>query len=135
MNTKSKLYFSDISNLVVTDDTPMQQVLKIMAKNKFSTVIVTNANRELEGIITGSDIVRELEKSMDSPVLLEGAAKYVMTNHVETVVEDAIMLEAIDKMFRRQLHQLVVTRGFNPIGLITQLDVIRWWSDRHLVKR
>lgn len=131
MTRKVDEYMKKVSGLMVTTDTNMVEVLRLMLQQKSSVVIVTDVNRMLQGIITGSDVVLHLERAIDSSTLKTGAAEHVMTRGVIGLPAGTSMLDAIEKMFRHRLHSIVITRGYEPVGLLTQLDIIRWWVDEH----
>lgn len=131
MSKKVDEYMKKTSGIMVTTDTYMTDVLKLMLQQKTPVVIVTDVNRMIQGIITGSDVVLHLEKAIDSSTLKTGFAEHVMTRGVIGLPLGTSMLDAIEKMFRHRLHAIVITRGYEPVGLLTQLDIIQWWVDEH----
>lgn len=132
MGKQVKEYMQDASGITVNVDMLMIEVLKKMIEQKSPVVVVTDAVRTLEGIITGSDVIRELEKDVDSSVLRDGVAKHVMTPRPFFVAGDTLMIDAVDKMFRMRLHYLVVTGEYEPVGILTQLGVVKWWLEEYL---
>lgn len=131
MGKKAEEYMQDVSRVSAAKDASMIDILSIMREQKAREIIVTNSNHEIEGIITGSDIVREIERTLESSRLLEGTAEYVMTGRPTSVEVGASMIDVVDQMFRKGLHCIVVTKGYQPIGIITQIDVVRWWLDEY----
>lgn len=130
MSKKVDEYIKKVGGLMVTTDTNMTDVLKLMLQQKTPVIIVTDPNRSLQGIITGSDVLLHIGRDFNSDVLKNGTAEIVMTRGVIGLPVGASMLDAHEKMFRHRLHALAVTRGFEPIGLLTQLDIIQWWVDQ-----
>lgn len=120
-----------IARITVTLDTPMLKVIKIMIEENTQAIIVTNADHELEGIITGTDTLREMARNIDSPVLRKETARNVMTTPPISVPTGTFMIDAKELMFKRGIHTLVVTKGFTPIGYLTQPDFDRWWLEEH----
>lgn len=124
----------DVFKVMVTTDTSMVDVIKKMTQHNSHAIIVTDINKELEGIITGTDIIRELTRAIDSSILRDGLAKDVMTPKPRVVAEGTLMIDAVDKFFRDSHHALVVVKEYEPVGILSQLDIARWWLDEHSQK-
>lgn len=82
------------------------------------------AGRELKGIITERDMVRELgQKCMNPKTTKVGE---VMTHDPLTVGPDIDIREAASEMLRRDIRRLPVIDGKgNLIGIITEKDILR----------
>lgn len=131
MGKRASDYMRDVSKIRVATDTRMTDVLQLMVEQNTTSVVVVDVNLDLKGIITGTDILRELERDLESSRLLEGIAEHVMTRRIISVTDRTLMIDAADQMFRGRFHTLVVTRDFEPVGIITQLDIARWWLEEY----
>jgi CBS domain containing-hemolysin-like protein len=132
MGKKVEDYMTPISRIVrVTTDTQMITILKEMTRKKSREAIVTNAQREIEGLITTTDIIREIARELDSSTLKDGTAAMVMTKKPGSEHKGMLMIDAVDQMDRRRIHSLVITDEYTPIGVLTQLDVARWWLEEY----
>ena len=125
-------YMSPIPNLLVETDTRLSEAIIQMQHTQSNLVIVVDKRGFLRGIITGTDIIREIGVSIESSMLNEGLAIDIMTKQVKALSSDLFMLDAVKDFFRDSLHIMIVTRADKPIGIITQKDIIKWWSDEYL---
>ena len=125
-------YMSPIPNLLVETDTRLSEAIIQMQHTQSNLVIVVDKRGFLRGIITGTDIIREIGVSIESSMLNEGLAIDIMTKQVKALSSDLFMLDAVKDFFRDILHIMIVTRADKPIGIITQKDIIKWWSDEYL---
>ena len=136
MLKKAKDYMIDVVDRLVQYDTPMGEVMDQMTSASFQAVIVVDENGHPMGIITGSDLVREIVRELKSSVLSTGIAQFVMTRPVVSVPEDSLMLDTVEIMFKTRFHTLLVTTTPNegrskPVGLLTQIQVAKWWRDEY----
>ena len=121
----------DVSKISVTQSKSMIDVITMMIDQKSREIVITDPHHNIEGIITGTDIVREIERAIDSSRLLEGTADFVMTERPTSVPTGTLMIDVVDRMYRHGLHVIVVTENYEAIGIITQLDVIKWWLEEY----
>nr|WP_281719787.1 CBS domain-containing protein [Nitrosomonas nitrosa] len=133
MGKKAKDYMLEIPDVTVTTQTSLIDVMTIMVENNARTIIVTDTNREIKGIITSSDILRELSKEIQSSILRGGAAEHVMTKRlrVPDVSENTLMLDVAEEMAHNDVFSIVVMKQFQPVGIITSLEVFKWWLEEH----
>lgn len=133
-NKRVKDYMRDISKITVTTDMKMADVLSIMLQTGTPAIVVTDVNHQLQGVITTTDVTFEMARQIDSSKL-HNEVEHLLTDEPIWVTEDMLMLDALDKMVRRTVRTLVVTRGFVPVGILTQWDVIGWWSEQYGLKQ
>ncbi len=116
---------------IVTLDTPCIDIVKLMIEKNIRIVAVCGVNMRIKGIITLSDILKQLTNDIRSPNLTTGLAEDIMTDydHIVCVREDIIMLQALREMTSNGVHSLVVTKGFEPTGVLHQNHFIKWWQD------
>jgi predicted transcriptional regulator len=75
----------------------------------------------LAGIITISDITKALERGLP----LETHLPKVMTHDVVEVPSDIKLFEVIRRFKEREIGRLIVTENGEPVGILTQSDIIR----------
>lgn len=116
---------------IVTLDTPCSEIITLMRNKNTRIVAVCGVNMRIKGIITLSDILKQLANDIRSENLIKGLAEDIMTDydHIVCVREDMIMLQALREMTTNGVHSLVVTKGFQPTGVLHQSHFIRWWQD------
>jgi CBS domain-containing protein len=103
-------------------DTPLQDVVRVMADTEVHAVIV--AEREGEpplGVVSHIDAVANYGKDL-SAIL----ARDVMTAGVISIPEDATVAEAAKQMLESKIHRLlVIDETGRPLGILSTTDIIR----------
>ena len=108
---------------------------KIMEENKLNRLIVMD-NGRLYGILTKNNISSHLLYA-NSRNPEYGNGKGVQRNSVGTICEKNVYTigyqlpanEAIKKMINNKISSLVVTKGSDPVGILTITDVFRYLSE------
>lgn len=131
MGKRVSEYMEDISSVTFTTDTPSLDAIKNWIDENSAALIITDANRNIQGIVTGTDIVREIARQLESAKMLEGSIEYIMTENPELITENTLMIDAVDRMDRKKIRSLIVTKGFNPVGILTQWGVCKWWFEEY----
>jgi arabinose-5-phosphate isomerase len=106
----------------VNENASIKQVIVEISAKRLGVTAVTNEKDELCGVITDGDLRRMLEK--------EGAfeslkAKDIMTLGPKIIESDELAVEALDRMRRYDITQLVVTKDKKYMGIIHLHDLIR----------
>lgn len=128
-------YMLDITTSVVTEDTLVLDAVKSYLEYESHIIIVTDATRKrLVGIITPTDLIKEIRSNTESSNLKTGNLKAIVNAEFISRAVDTLMLDAMDIMGRRGIHTLVITRGFEPVGLITQHSIVQWWFEEYGVR-
>lgn len=96
-------------------------IVEITEKRLGVTAVVDSGNR-LKGIITDGDLRRMLEKSTDIDHIKAGD---IMTGKPKTIEPEALAVDALDKMRKNQITQLVVAKKEKYLGIIHLHDLIR----------
>ena len=78
-------------------------------------------NGKLAGIITLSDISLAFEKELP----LTTPVSEVMTTDVVEASADTKLFEVIGRFKEREIGRLIVVENKNPVGILTQSDIIR----------
>lgn len=103
---------------------PTNEVARLMIENGVGSVIIVDEQDNLIGIVTKSDIVRE--------VVVKGLSRSVPVGEIMVrnpfyVMEDSTVHEAAEIMGTHGIGHLPVLSAQNmkPIGMISKRDIIR----------
>ncbi len=123
-----EIYVSEVMTKNVTacsPDTAIKDVIKILSRNRISSLIITE-NNEPVGIITERDLVAIMEEMLndinrDHLPIVHFMTSPTLTIHSHITLREAVRF-AIDKNIR---HLPVVDRNNKLIGLLTQTNMVR----------
>ncbi|MGC9210083.1 MAG: CBS domain-containing protein [Acidilobus sp.] len=104
--------------------TPTNEVAKMMIDNNVGSVVIVDEQDNLIGIVTKSDIVREIVARglpRNIPV------SEIMVRNPFYVMEDSTVHEAAEIMGTHGIGHLPVLsrQNFKPIGMISKRDITR----------
>jgi arabinose-5-phosphate isomerase len=123
-----KLYLRvfDLSNQnekpVVTEDNTLREVIMEITEKRLGITAVLNDRGLLTGVITDGDLRRMLEKRDN----LGGVkARDIMSAGPKTVEGDALAVDALDRMRKNNITQLLVTKDGSYAGVIHLHDLIK----------
>lgn len=124
-----KLYLR-VSDLYVNNEKPqvsanasLKEVIVEISKKRLGTTAVIDENNRLLGIITDGDLRRMLEKNIPLDSVI---AKEIMTLNPKTITADALAVEALDRLRKFDISQLVVVTGeMEYNGFVHLHDLIR----------
>jgi arabinose-5-phosphate isomerase len=123
-----KLYLrvQDLSKLnekpAVSPDSNIRQVIVEMTKKRLGLTAVTDDAAKLVGVITDGDLRRMLEKDID---IEHKKAKDIMSRQPKTIAPDALAVDALDRMRKNNITQLIVKTGEEYTGVIHLHDLIK----------
>jgi len=128
--TLGKKLYLRVSDLYINNEKPkvspnssLKEVIVEISKKRLGTTAVTDANNQLLGMITDGDLRRMLEKNIP---LDSVTAKEIMTLNPKTITPDALAVEALDRLRKYDINQLiVVTNESEYLGIIHLHDLIR----------
>jgi arabinose-5-phosphate isomerase len=128
--TLGKKLYLRVSELYVNNEKPqvsesasLKEVIVEISKKRLGTTAVVDANNHLLGVITDGDLRRMLEKNIP---LDSVTAKEIMTLNPKTITADALAVEALDRLRKFDINQLVVVAGdASYLGFIHLHDLIR----------
>ncbi|ELZ19568.1 signal transduction protein with CBS domains [Haloterrigena salina JCM 13891] len=110
----------------VTRETLVEETAQLMLENEIGSVVVTDDDNRLEGILTTTDFVRivaERKPKDQTPV-----SKY-MTEDIITVSAQDSIRDAADVMIEHGFHHLpVVDDEVGVIGMVTTSDLTSYLS-------
>jgi arabinose-5-phosphate isomerase len=127
--TLGKKLYLHVSDLIsdngkpqVYEPTTVREVIVEITEKRLGITAVLNEMEALTGVITDGDLRRMLEKGEDINQL---TAKDIMTSGPKTIAADELAVNALDKMRRNNITQLLVTDQDKYQGVIHLHDLIR----------
>jgi len=141
----------------VTPETPLQEAIQLLAKNRISGLPVVTKTGELKGVLSESDLMWQVTGAplpayimlLDSVIYLENPARYneevhkalgqtvseVMSHEkVITTKPDASLREAAQMMHHKKVTRLPVLDSSGAlVGILTQGDIVRALADSYPV--
>jgi CBS domain-containing protein len=102
----------------------VEQAIRTLAEQRIGALVITSANRKIEGILSERDIVRVL--AADGAEALKRPISTAMTAKVKTCSESATVNEVMDIMTRGRFRHLPVELGGSLAGIISIGDVVKW---------
>jgi CBS domain-containing protein len=104
----------------------LRDVLRMMTANTIRSVVVTDAQQALAGIVSQTDLVNA---SLTSPeTWATQPVSDVMTRTVLTVTPAASVTEATKLLVENHVHRIVVVEENNPlqpIGVLSMSDLVK----------
>jgi arabinose-5-phosphate isomerase len=123
-----KLYLrvNDLSALnekpQVGPESTIKEVIVEMTRKRLGLTAVVDSSSKLVGVITDGDLRRMLEKDLD---IEHKMAKEIMGKDPKTIAPDALAVDALDKMRKNNITQLIVKTGEEYTGVIHLHDLLR----------
>ena len=123
-----KLYLrvSDLSKLnerpAVNQNSSLKDVIVEITRKRLGLTAVLDDDGLLTGVITDGDLRRMLEKGND---INHTTAKDIMGIHPKTIEGDALAVDALDRMRKNNITQLIVIEDNHYAGVIHLHDLIR----------
>ena len=108
--------------LVVNESTPLKEVAKLFSERKITGAPVVNAQGEVVGVISETDIIR---KSTSIGAWSPSTAGQIMTKPPVAVSPETTLQRVCELMFNRRIHRVVVADGAQIRGIITTMDILR----------
>ncbi len=109
--------------ITVREDMSVRKVARILYSNGIRGAPVENANGEIVGFITTTDIAMLVARGED----LDAPVKNYMRRNVFTINENEPIIEAMKYMdFQGVGRLLVVDNSGKPVGIITRTDILRY---------
>jgi len=108
--------------ITVAESTPLKDVTKMFSQRKITGAPVVNANGELVGVISETDIIR---KTNNIGAWSPSTAGQIMTKPAVTVAPDETLQRVSEMMYNRRIHRVVVAEGTQIRGILTTMDILR----------
>jgi arabinose-5-phosphate isomerase len=108
---------------LVTEATPMADVVLVMTNKTFGVAGVTAADGRLIGIVTDGDLRRHMRKG--SGDLFAMRAGDVMTRAPKTIRRSVLAAEALRRMNESKITAMFVVEDEMPVGILRMHDILR----------
>ena len=114
----------------VAPDATLATARELMSENEVRRLPVVERG-ELIGILTNSDILRQIPSTADESdddtrlLLTQRTVREVMTYSPMTINPSATIQEAAERMLEYQVSGLPVVRNGKVVGIITESDIFR----------
>ncbi|MGO4707392.1 SIS domain-containing protein [Microvirga sp. 2MCAF38] len=105
---------------IVGIDARMDEAIAEIGAKGFGSVIVTNADGTLAGIVTDGDLRRNLR-----PDLTTLPVTAIMTRTPRTIAPGELLVTALEVQETAKITALVVIENHRPVGLVHYLDLLR----------
>lgn len=96
-------------------------VIEMSSKGYGCVGIISSKEKKLIGIITDGDLRRNMNAK-----LLERNVKEVMTKNPETLSGETLILDALEKMNKKTITSLFITKHRKPVGILHMHDILRY---------
>lgn len=108
---------------IVAPDASIRAVLRVMAKHRAGSALVTHSDGSLAGIFTHGDFGRHFESIPD---LLERPVGDYMTRKPVTIGSDRLAAEVLHVLEKHAIDDLVVVDGDGaPVGVVDSQDLAK----------
>ena len=109
---------------IVKTDASVQDIARQLADQDIGAVIVCNAEKRLQGVVTDRDLAVEVVARGQDPSSTT-AGDLVSGREVVTIGADDDIDEAIDTMRSHAVRRLPVIDGDKVVGVVSQADIAR----------
>jgi CBS domain-containing protein len=110
--------------LIVGTDASVQEIARQLADEDIGAVMVCNAEKRLEGVVTDRDLAVEVVARGQDPSSTT-AGDLVSGREVVTIGADDDIDQAIDTMRDHAVRRLPVIDGQQVVGVVSQADIAR----------
>jgi len=119
------LYASDVmvkDVITVNEKTPLKEVTNLFGEKHITGVPVVNADGQLVGVLSESDIIR---KTTSLGAWSPNQAGQIMTKPPVTVLPNEPLQKVCELMHDRRIHRVVVADASGIQGIITTMDILK----------
>jgi CBS domain-containing protein len=113
--------------LTVSESTPLKEVAKLFGEKRITGAPVVNAEGELLGVISETDLIR---KSSSVGAWSPSTAGQIMTKPAVTVAPDDPLQKVCELMYERRIHRVVVAEAQKICGIISTMDILRAFATK-----
>jgi len=119
------LYASDVmvkDVITVSESTPIKEVTRMFSEQKITGAPVVNADGDLVGVISETDVIR---KTNTIGAWSPSTAGQIMTKPAVSVSPSDTLQRVCELMYNRRIHRVVVAEGSKIVGILTTMDILR----------
>lgn len=111
----------------VVKGTPVIEVLELMDEKNADFAVITKSDGQISGVYSLTNEIDVLNYPDQGQALLDAIIDDVMIN-TPVVVSPNDSCEYIARVLRdRHIHRVVVVERLNPIGIVDQKSINRWF--------
>jgi CBS domain-containing protein len=110
----------DREYLGVSESDDLVETVELLLREGTESAVILRGSEPV-GVLTERDVLALL---VEGPDPREAAVSDAMTESIPTVSPDASLDAAADRMSARESRRLVVTNGGEPLGVITEHDLL-----------
>lgn len=103
----------------------LKEVILSISEGRLGMTVVIDDNGAIAGVVTDGDLRRMLEKNENVATLAKLTARDIMTVSPKTIAPDALAVDALDRLRKYDITQLVVVANNQYIGVIHLHDLIK----------
>ena len=100
----------------------LKEVIVEITKKRLGATAVTDAQKNLRGVITDGDLRRMLEKDHVSENI---RAEDIMSQHPKIIDPDELAVNALDIMRKNEISQILVVRDGKYLGMVHLHDLLK----------
>lgn len=113
--------------ITVAESTPIKEVARLFDEKKITGAPVVNAEGELVGVLSETDIIR---KTNSIGAWSPSTAGQIMTKPAVTVSPTETLQRICELMHNRHIHRVVVADGSKIEGILTTMDILKAIANR-----
>ena len=128
MTVKAILSDKGTSVITVAPTVTLHDAIMILDEHQIGSVVVTDADRRVIGIITERDVLRTIARTARNPgtcQICDEPVGEVMTSEVETCNEADKVYQIMQRMTEKRFRHLPVVEGGRLVGIISIGDVVK----------
>jgi CBS domain-containing protein len=108
----------------IAADATLIAAVEVLSRRRIGAVVVCDAERRVQGIISERDIIRVLAKS--GPQVLSSPVSSVMTRNVVACGESDTLAQLMSAMTSGRFRHLPVTKDGKLVGIVSIGDVVKY---------
>ena len=108
--------------VTVAETMSLKEITSLFKEKRITGAPVVDANGELVGVISETDIIR---KTTSIGAWSPSTAGQIMTRNAVTVAPNESLQRVCELMYNRRIHRVVVAEGRQICGIITTMDILR----------
>ncbi|MDA8442044.1 MAG: DUF294 nucleotidyltransferase-like domain-containing protein [Peptococcaceae bacterium] len=119
-----KIHLDDIMSCPIvtcSPDMPVNEIARIFAQQKISSVVVTNPNGKLLGLVTERDLISKVLALDSNPTVVH--AEDIMDKNPTTLPHDSYLYQALITMIKGQGKYILATEQSRTVGIVTIGDL------------
>ena len=123
MTVKAILQSKGHDVLTIGPDETLADAIRLLAERRIGALVITNAQRQIAGILSERDIVRVIAK--EGAAALSHAVRNAMTAKVRSCTENSSVNEVMEIMTKGRFRHLPVEKDGLLYGIVSIGDVVK----------